>query len=211
MADAAVQPRQRPYAVGLTGGIASGKSVVAKAFAALGVPVLDADQAARAVVARGTPGLAAIIEHFGPNMLAQDGSLNRSALRHLVFSDEEARRCLEGIVHPRVRSWLCEQLDAIRAPYAVLAIPLLAETWPAYAWLDRILVIDVPTTVQRARLMQRDAIDATLADAMLAAQATRTQRLTLAQDVLDNTESLDVLRERVATLHAKYLSLAHSA
>ena len=198
----------RPYAVGLTGGIASGKSTVAAAFAELDVPVLDADHAARAVLAPHSDGLQAVIARFGANLLRDDGSLDRAALRHIVFADTEARHALQAIVHPRVRILLAEQLRALDAPYAMLAIPLLRETWPAYAWLDRILVVDVPETMQHARLLQRDGIDAALADAMLAAQAARAARIAVAHDVLDNSGPLDALRARVSALHAQYLRLA---
>ena len=198
----------RPYAVGLTGGIASGKSTVAAAFAELDVPVLDADHAARAVLAPHSDGLQAVIARFGANLLRDDGSLDRAALRHIVFADTEARHALQAIVHPRVRILLAEQLRALDAPYAMLAIPLLRETWPAYAWLDRILVVDVPEAMQHARLLQRDGIDAALADAMLAAQAARAARIAVAHDVLDNSGPLDALRARVSALHAQYLRLA---
>lgn len=198
----------RPYAIGLTGGIASGKSTVAAAFAELDVPVLDADHAARAVLAPHSDGLHAVIARFGANLLRDDGSLDRAALRHIVFADTEARDALQAIVHPRVRILLAEQLRALDAPYAMLTIPLLRETWPAYAWLDRILVVDVPEAMQHARLLQRDGIDAALADAMLAAQAARAARIAVAHDVLDNSGPLDTLRERVSALHAQYLRLA---
>lgn len=198
----------RPYAVGLTGGIASGKSTVAAAFAELDVPVLDADRAARAVLAPHSDGLHAVTARFGANLLRDDGSLDRAALRRIVFADTEARDALQAIVHPRVRILLAEQLRALDAPYAMLAIPLLRETWPAYAWLDRILVVDVPEAMQHARLLQRDGIDAALADAMLAAQAARAARIAVAHDVLDNSGPLDALRARVSALHQQYLRLA---
>ncbi|EQD64392.1 dephospho-CoA kinase [mine drainage metagenome] len=141
-------------------------------------------------------------------MLRVDGSLDRAALRRQVFGNTEARRALEAIVHPRVRIWLREHLQAADAPYALLAIPLLRETWPAYDWLDRVLVVDAPETLQRARLLQRDGIDAALAEAMLAAQADRSTRLALAHDVLDNRGTRADLRARVAALHADYLHRA---
>lgn len=198
----------RPWAVGLTGGVAAGKSTVAAAFAALDVPVLDADHAAREVLTPGSAGLAAVIERFGADVLRGDGSLDRAALRRQVFGNTEARRALEAIVHPRVRIWLHEHLRAVDAPYALLAIPLLRETWPAYDWLDRVLVVDAPEALQRARLLQRDGIDAALAEAMLAAQADRSTRLALAHDVLDNRGTRADLRARVAALHADYLHRA---
>lgn len=198
----------RPWSVGLTGGIAAGKSTVAAAFAALGVPVLDADHAAREVLAPASAGLDAVIERFGADVLRGDHSLDRAALRRQVFGNTEARRALEAIVHPRVRIWLHEHLQAVDAPYALLAIPLLRETWPAYDWLDRVLVVDAPETLQRARLLQRDGIDATLAEAMLAAQTERSARLALAHDVIDNRGTHADLQVRVAALHADYLHRA---
>ena len=208
MVERSAQAPTRPWSVGLTGGIAAGKSSVAAAFAALGVPVLDADHAARVVLAPGSAGLDAVIDRFGADVLRGDGSLDRAALRRQVFADAETRRALEAIVHPRVRVWLHEHLQALDAPYALLAIPLLRETWPAYDWLDRVLVVDAPATLQRARLLQRDGIDAALADAMLAAQADRAARLALAHDVIDNRGTHADLQARVAALHAGYLRRA---
>ncbi len=198
----------RIYSVGLTGGIASGKSTAAEAFAALGVPVLDADIAARDVLAADTPGLREVFAAFGSDVLAADGSLDRAALRARVFADADARGRLEAIVHPRVRTLLDARLHALRAPYALLVIPLLHETWPDYAWLDRVLVVDVARELQRARLLLRDGINDALADAMLAAQASRAQRLQLAQDVLHNDGDLASLRQQVSALHVRYLALA---
>ena len=208
MVERSAQAPTRPWSVGLTGGIAAGKSTVAEAFAALGVPVLDADHAARVVLAPDSAGLHAVVERFGADVLRGDGSLDRAALRRQVFADVEARRALEAIVHPRVRIWLREHLQLLDAPYALLAIPLLRETWPAYDWLDRVLVVDAPATLQRARLLQRDGIDAALADAMLAAQADRAARLKLAHDVIDNRGTHADLQARVAALHAEYLRRA---
>src|SRR5487761_2671936 len=148
--------RTRPYTVALTGGVAAGKSAVARLFAALGVPVLDADAAARAVVQPGQPALAEIAATFGPEAIAADGSLDRRWMRQRVFADVGQRRRLEAIVHPRVRAWAEARLDEVRASYALLDIPLLAETWPAYAWVDRVLLVDAPQALRRRRLMQRD-------------------------------------------------------
>ncbi len=203
-----VMRRNRPYAVGLTGGIASGKSTVARAFADLGVPVLDADEAARSVLRPGSDGLQAVVHGFGASVLGPNGDLDRAALREHVFADANARRKLEAIVHPRVRMLLSGQLQALQVPYAVLAIPLIRETWPAYDWLDRILVVDVPEALQRERLMQRDAIDVSLAESILAAQATRAQRLAIAHDVLDNRGDVPSLRDRIDALHRQYLRLS---
>lgn len=197
-------------AVALTGGVASGKSEVGRCFQALGVPLFDADLAAREALAPGSPGLAEAVAAFGPEILGPDGGLDRRAMRQRVFADAAARRRLEAIVHPHVRRRLHAQVETSAAPYAILAIPLLAESGgrEAWPWLWRVLVVDVPAPVQRARLMARDAVDAALARQMLAAQASREQRLALADEVIANDGSLDALHRQVAALHEKYLALA---
>ncbi|HLS56528.1 dephospho-CoA kinase [Xenophilus sp.] len=198
------------FVVGLTGGVASGKSEVANRFAALGIHVADADVAAREAVAPGSDGLAALVAAFGDEVLGDDGSLDRAAMRRRVFADDEARRTLEAIVHPRVRVALRESCFDAPGPYAIAAIPLLAEGGgrAAYPWLDRILVVDVPRQIQVERLLRRDGIDRALAERMLDAQATREQRLAIADDVLPNDGPLDALNARVAALHVLYLGLA---
>ena len=198
------------FIVGLTGGVASGKSEITRRFEALGVFVADADLAAREAVATGSDGLAEVVEAFGHSVLSADGALDRAAMRRLVFADTDARKRLEAIVHPRVRATLQAACAAASGAYAIAAIPLLAEGGgrSAYPWLDRIVVIDVPVTVQHARLLLRDGIDAALADQMIATQATRTQRLAIADDVVVNDGALDVLDEHVAALDARYRSLA---
>ena len=193
--------------IGLTGGVASGKSSVARAFEARHAGgLVDADLAARAVVEPGTEGLAAVVAHFGPEVLAADGRLDRAALRARVFGDAGQRKALEALLHPRIRAWMLARAEAAPTPYVVLDIPLLAEgggraTWPM---LDRIVVVDVPVAVQRARLMARDGIDAALAERMIAAQATRAQRLALADDVLVNLGSLADLDAAVGRLDARW-------
>ena len=205
------------YIVGLTGGVASGKSEVARRFEALGVTVADADLAAREAVAVGSPGLAEVVAAFGAQVLGPDGSLDRPAMRRQVFADDQARARLEAIVHPRVRAMLEAACRAAPGPYAIAAIPLLAEAAlpagaggarAAYPWLHRVLVVDVPVEVQRARLLARDGIDAALADRMIAAQASRAQRLAIADDVLVNDGPLAGLEPHVAALDARYRALA---
>lgn len=200
------------FIIGLTGGVASGKSVVADLFAARGVAVADADIAARKVVEPGQPALAAVLAAFGEHLLQPDGRLDRRALRVRVFGDDDARRRLEAILHPPIRTALREACAAASGPYAVVAIPLLVEggARAAYPWLDRILVVDVPRAVQRARLMRRDGIDALLADRMLDAQASRWERLAVADDVLVNDGPLEQLQAHVAALDARYRELARS-
>jgi dephospho-CoA kinase len=200
--------RERPLVVAVTGGIASGKSALTDAFAALGVPVADADIAARAVVEPGTPGLAEIVMQFGSEVLATDGRLDRRQLRERVFAEPALRKRLEAIVHPRVRQWLADAVGGWRAPYGLLSVPLLVENAAAYTWVDRVLVVDVPAVIQIERLMRRDDVDRKLAQAMLAAQATREQRLAVADDVHDATAPIDALGNTVAAFHARYLALA---
>jgi len=192
----------------VTGGIASGKTTVTNAFAALGVPIFDADAISRELVAPGQPALAEIAATFGADMLAPDGELDRRRLRERIFADEAARRRLEAILHPRVRSELRARAAACSAPYCLLAIPLYAESAQTYDWVDRVLVVDVPRAVQLARLMQRDGMTAEFAQRALAAQATRVQRLALADDVIDNSGNLDDLPHIVARLHRLYTALA---
>jgi dephospho-CoA kinase len=196
------------FVVAVSGGIASGKTAVTQAFARRGVACYDADIAAREVVAAGQPALAEIAAVFGPEVLQPDGALDRAVMRRLVFGDDAARRRLESIVHPRVRERLQQQVFADLNAYCLLAIPLLAETWPAYAWVDRVLIVDVAPEVQLARLQQRDAIERDLANRMIAAQATREQRLAIATDVVDNSGTLEQLDAAVAALHERFLALA---
>ncbi len=198
------------FIIGLTGGVASGKSEVTRRFEARGIVVADADVAAREAVAVGSEGLAEVAAVFGAGMLDASGALDRAAMRRHVFADADARKRLEAIVHPRVRAMLKAACEQAPGPYAIAAIPLLAEGGGrhAYPWLDRILVIDVPREIQFARLMRRDGIDAALAEKMLAAQATRGQRLAIADDVIVNEGPLEALDAQVATLDARYRALA---
>ena len=198
------------YVVGLTGGIASGKSEVARRFQALGVQVIDADVAARDVVSVGSEGLAEVVAAFGPGVLDAAGALDRAAMRHHVFDDPGARTRLEAIVHPRVREMLEAGCVSATGDYVIAAIPLLAEGGGRehYPWLDRILVVDVPANIQLTRLLQRDGIDAALARRMVAAQASREQRLALADDVIVNDGSLEALATHVAALDRRYRALA---
>lgn len=198
------------YIIGLTGGVASGKSAVASRFEALGVTVADADVAAREAVAVGSEGLAEVVEAFGPEVLAADGSLDRAAMRRRVFNDDAQRLRLEAIVHPRVRASLRAACEAAPGAYAIAAIPLLAEGGgrDAYPWLERILVVDVPREVQLERLLSRDGIDQALAERMIAVQATRQERLAIADDVIVNDGPLNALDGHVAALDQRYRALA---
>ena len=200
--------QRKAFVVALTGGIAAGKSAVSHRFEALGVHVHDADHAARAVVAPGTQGLAAIVDQFGAGVLDIAGQLDRRAMRELVFAQPDARLKLEAIVHPRVREWLTERVIAESRPYCLLAIPLLAENIAHYRWIDRVLLVDAPESTQVERLMLRDGIDETLALRMLAQQASRVERLALADDVIENDGDESKLDEAVGQLHLKYLAIA---
>ena len=200
----------RPHAlvIALTGGVAAGKTAVTRRFEALGVHVHDADVAAREVIEPGTPGLAEVVAAFGAGVLDDSGRLDRAAMRQRVFADPAARRTLEAIIHPRVRQWLHDRALAERGPYCLLAIPLLAENIEHYRWVDRVLLVDAPESVQIARLVVRDGIGETLARRMLDHQASRTERLALADDVIENSGDEAALDLAVAELHQRYLALA---
>jgi dephospho-CoA kinase len=200
-------PKPR-FRIGLTGGVAAGKSVVAHRFAELGVPVIDADEAARAVVAKGQVALGEVVHRFGTAILAPNGELDRRALRRLVFTDRDARHDLEAILHPRVRTEMERLAAQAVGPYLIVSIPLLVEAGEARSRVDRILVIDTDEAVQLARLTARDACTETEARAIIAAQASRAERLRVADDVLQNVADLAVLRSAVDRLHERYLALA---
>ncbi len=197
------------FIVGLTGGIASGKSEVTRRFEALGIVVADADVAAREVVAPGSPALEQISRRFGSAMLLVDGTLDRARLREHVFGNDEERRALEAITHPAIRTRVREACQAAESPYAIAAVPLLAEAGgrAAYPWLDRIVVVDAPETVRHARLLQRDSIDTALATRMIQAQASRAQRLELADDVIVNDGHPEHLQPQVEALDRLYRRL----
>ena len=189
--------------IGLTGGVACGKSTAARAFERLHPGcVVDADRAARAVVAPGSEGLAAVLAAFGHALLRPQGDLDRAALRQRVFADDDARRQLEALLHPRIRAWMGERAAAAATPIVVMDIPLLAEGGGRKGWpgLDRIVVVDLPVAVQRQRLRARDGIDDALAGRMIGAQAPRAARLALADDVLVNLGTPEALAEAVARL-----------
>ncbi len=201
---------EQPHAlvVALTGGVAAGKSAVSRCFEALGIAVYDADVAAREVVEPGTPGLASVVAAFGSGVLDDSGRLDRASMRRRVFAEPAMRRTLEGIIHPLVRDWLWQRACRDPGPYCVLAIPLLAEHIEHYRWVGRILLVDVPESVQIERLLARDGIDAALAQRMIEQQASRAQRLALADDVIENNGDPSALEHAVAELHQRYLALA---
>jgi dephospho-CoA kinase len=187
--------------VGLTGGIASGKSTVSAMLRERGAVIIDGDQLAREVVERGTPGLAAVVEAFGEEILTPEGDLDRPALGKVVFGDEARRRVLEGIVHPLVFERYAElEASAPADALVVHDIPLLAESGRADSF-DAVLVVDVPTEVQVDRMVRDRGMERADALARIAAQATREQRLAIATHVIDNTGTLDELRARVVEIH----------
>lgn len=197
------------YVVGLTGGIGSGKTAVSDRFQALGVNVVDGDLASRAVLAPGAPALAAIAEHFGVELLAADGTLNRAALRARVFADPDERRWLERLTHPLIAAWLRERLDAGASAYSLLVNPILIESGQA-ARCDRVLVVDAPEALQVSRTMDRDGNSEAQVQAIMAAQVDRERRLAAADDVIVNDRDLAHLDAEVTRLHALYLELARA-
>ena len=192
--------------IGLTGGIASGKTLVSERFARNGAPVIDADLLAREVVRPGSEGLNALIAHFGTAILTPKGELDRAALRELIFVNPPDRQVVDGALHPRIRALSERRIDAARASghaYAVYAVPLLVETGQVDRF-DRVAVVDVPVAVQLARLMARDGGDEAQARAILAAQATREARLAVADDIIDNDGPIERTLARVDELHGRY-------
>lgn len=198
------------WVVGLTGGIASGKSLVAALFADLGADVIDLDAVAREVVAVGSPLLERVLQRFGTEFRRADGSLDRRALRARVFAHVQDRRDLEALLHPAILARAAELVASARGPYQMVVNPLLVEQHAA-ARYQRVLVVDCDESLQRQRLLQRDGGDGSLADAMLAGQASRAQRLAVADDVIRNDGSLDELQAQVQRLHRLYLGLASDA
>ncbi|MCB1896427.1 MAG: dephospho-CoA kinase [Zoogloeaceae bacterium] len=199
--------RARPV-IGLTGGIGSGKSAAADLFAGFGADVVDTDLIAHQLTAPGGAAMAAIAEAFGAGVVRGDGALDRDAMRALAFDEPGARARLEGILHPLIRSQSERQIAASEAPYVVLVVPLLVEAGGYRERVDRICVVDVPEAEQMARVMARNGFDEARVRAIMAAQASRRQRLAVADDVIDNSGSLLRLREQVEALHHRYMALA---
>jgi len=197
----------RAYRVGLTGGIASGKSTAAKFFGALGVPILDSDQIARDVVEPGQPPLGRLVERFGPSILTPDGHLDRPALREIVFSDPRARADLEALTHPAIGAAMEARSAAAGGPYQILVIPLLVEK-NLSAHVDRVLVVDCEEQLQLKRLRAREGSTLEQARSILNAQVPRAARLKAADDVIHNDTDMNAVREQVAALHTRYLDLA---
>jgi dephospho-CoA kinase len=199
--------RQQAFRVGLTGGIASGKTQAADAFERAGAVVIDTDRLAREVVAPGSPGLAQIAEAFGAGVLTPAGQLDRAAMRRRIFADPDARRTLEAITHPLIRAALVAESDQRGGPYQILVVPLLIEGG-LDASCDRVLVIDAAEEIQKERLMRRDGSDEATARGILAAQSGRADRLARADDVIVNEGSLEALEACVWRLDRYYRELA---
>lgn len=196
------------YVVAITGGIGSGKTTVANQFAELGIEVVDADIIAREVVEPGTTALAAIATHFGADVIAPDGRLDRRQLRERVFTDPQAKGWLNALLHPLIRSEMQRQCAAARSPYCLLVVPLLVENGLT-ALANRVLVIDVDEATQIERTCRRDGVNREQAEAILAAQASRTERLAAADDVLDNQNGTpEAIKSRIFALHETYLAFA---
>ena len=195
------------YTVALTGGIGSGKSTVANAFADLGIQIIDADIIARQVVEPGKPALDAIAAHFGPELIAADGTLHRRLLRERIFADPQEKSWLSALLHPLIQQETRRQLQQATSAYVLWVVPLLVENG-LYHQANRVLVVDVTPETQLSRTMQRDDVTRAHVEQILAAQATREARLAVADDVIDNNGAPDSIMSDVARLHARYLQLA---
>jgi dephospho-CoA kinase len=193
------------YVVGVTGGIGSGKSAATAEFEKLGITVVDADVVARQVVMPGTPCLQAIAEHFGNQLLTEGGELNRKALRQRVFSNPEEKEWLNKLLHPAIRQELISQLEQADSPYVILSAPLLLENG-LEKYCQRVLVVDVPESLQISRTIQRDNSPKSEVEAIMKAQLSRDERLKRANDVLNNDGSLEQLEQQVLQLHQRYLA-----
>lgn len=199
----------RPFCVGLTGGVGAGKSAVASLFADLGIAVVDTDRISHELTAAGGAALPAIVSAFGPGCIGEDGALARHVMRERVFSDPDARRRLEAILHPLIRAEAAQGVLRANTPYVLLVVPLLAEHLADYRGLvDRIAVVDCDESQQLDRIMARPGMDKGQAEAMLAAQSSCVARLAIADDVIDNRGDRHVLAARVAFLHGQYLAYA---
>ncbi len=197
-----------PYIVGLTGGIGSGKSAAAQVFEELGATVIDTDAVAHALTGPGGAAMAPIRAAFGADYVTPGGALDRARMRELVFADAAKKRLLESILHPMIRTQTNELVQAARGPYVMLMIPLLIESQDYRKRCRRILVVDCPEELQRARVMARSGLDAAQVRAIMANQVSRAARLAAADDVIDNSQDLAQLRRQVEALHARYLQLA---
>lgn len=196
------------YIIGLTGGIGSGKSTVAKCFSQLGINIVNADEAARHVVEKGSSALSKIATQFGLKSLLEDGTLNRAFLREEIFNQPDKRQWLEELLHPLIKTWIQEALENSSSSYTILESPLLLET-NQHKLTDRILVVDVPVELQVSRAMQRDGNNKQQIEAIMDTQVSREERIKRADDIIDNSGSSENLTEKVQALHQTYLQLAN--
>jgi len=201
---------RRPYVVGLTGGIGSGKSTITRLLIGFGIEVIDADDIAREVVTPGSPALNALVERFGTKILAADGTLKRERLRGLVFTDTEAKRWVEDLLHPVIRARILERIARSTSLWLLLSVPLLLENKQAYDFVDRILVVDVPESVQLARTMLRDNATKEEVSRIMQSQLSRGKRLAAADDIVENTSDPLQLQEQLLRLVKRYEELAHA-
>ena len=199
--------KQQVFVVGLTGGIGSGKSAATAIFEKHGIDIVDADEVARNVVEVGSEGLRQITEHFGTNILLEDGSLNRAALREKVFAAEEEKHWLNGLLHPLIRSRMQQLISESTSPYCILSVPLLVEN-KLTEMCNHVVVVDCPEALQLERALKRDGSTEQTIKSIMASQASRNERLNAADDVLDNSTTLEALANQVSALHKKLLSLA---
>ena len=197
------------FTVALTGGIASGKSAVAELFSQHHITIIDTDIIARNCVLPNTTAYQNIIKHFGKTILQANGNINRALLKKIIFNDKSERLWLESLLHPLIQECVKVQVQQAKTAYCIIVIPLLAETHSADQY-NRICVVDANEKIQEQRLLKRDNIDNQLAQAILKNQASRQQRLTIADDIITNNGSLDELKEQINKLHEKYLSLCSS-
>ncbi len=203
-------PPRPPFTVGLTGGIGSGKSAATERFAALGATIVDTDLIAHRLTAPGGAAIAAIRQAFGEGVISTDGSLDRGAMRARVFAEPAARQQLEAILHPLIRAESARQCLAAPGPYVVMAVPLLVESGTYRQRCDRVCVVDCPEALQIERVRTRSGLDETQIRAIMAAQASREERLAAADDVIDNGGTLEALQQQVDRLHLRYLADASS-
>lgn len=205
---AMAQQRDKPFVVGLTGGIGSGKTTVSDLFAALGAEVIDADVISRSLLQPGTEAFDAVVEHFGSVILRADGSLDRQVLRSIVFADPVERAWLEACLHPRIRAETMRRIHNSPKSWVLLSVPLLLEGREAYGFVDHILVVDVPEDVQLQRTLRRDGSNEAEVRAIMASQMPRAERLAHADVVLHNDIDLESLKARVAQLYQEFEELA---
>ena len=199
---------KKPFCVGLTGGIGSGKTTVTNIFKALGVPIIDADVISHELTMPGEPAYNQIISHFKTNIINTDKTLNRKKLREIIFSQKDEKQWLESLLHPMIRAEMKSAIESVTTPYCICVIPLLAES-KGITFLDRILTIEAPQTMQQQRAMERDNATRESIQNIIKTQASKAKRLAIANDVINNDSSLSSLNEKVLTLHQQYSHMSH--